>query len=109
MPDTTSRRQIAEQFRCAADEVDRYASTDMPTVFEWDITAEHQEGLGGVSVDRGRAISAFSQALREAPPCTQGVLSEVALSSMGGGYVLVRVVARAEVDETTGLVVWADR
>lgn len=81
----------------------------IPRVFAWDVVAAAaapDEGRCGVSRDRGRAVAALGDALRESQPGACGTVAEVELSMMGVGYVLVGLVARAEVDQTSGAVVW---
>lgn len=80
-----------------------------PTVFTWDVVREAREpehGQCGASLDRDRAVAALGDALRESPPGARGTVAEVELSMMGARYVLVGLVARAEVDKASGAIVW---
>lgn len=63
-------------------------------------------GALGVTVDHGRALSAVTAALRDAPTGSRGLVHRVALSFSRVGYFYEGLVARCQLDPDSGGVVW---
>lgn len=77
-------------------------------LFSWAVsTPDEQRGACGVASDQGHAVRDVIQALHVLAG-THGVIQICWLSWLGSYYEYGSVVARAEIDEATGAVVWRD-
>ncbi|MBC6456314.1 hypothetical protein [Actinomadura sp. HBU206391] len=71
-------------------------------------TDPFHRGAAGVCDDRQRVFARVTEALREAPPGSRGLVHSVTLSFSRIGYVYESLIARGRFDAASGVVVWED-
>jgi hypothetical protein len=86
-----------------------YTGHEPPRLFSWHVTTApgQERGACGVAVERARAVQGVAEAMR-ALGGTHGVIQICRLSWLGFCYEYGLVVARAELDQVSGTVVWLD-
>lgn len=86
-----------------------YTGHGPPRLFSWHVTTapSQERGACGVAVERARAVQGLAEAMR-ALGGTHGVIQICRLSWLGPYYEYGLVVARAQLDEASGAVVWRD-
>jgi len=83
-----------------------------PRIYSWTIVAPGGDplrlGAAGVCGDRQRVFARVTEALREAPPGSRGLVHSVTLSFARVGYVYDSLIARGRLDTASSAVVWDD-
>jgi hypothetical protein len=79
-------------------------------LYSWSIVGPTSCGGGaaGVSDSKSRVFSRLSDALRTAPPGSRGLVHQVTRSLVRIAYSYDRLIARAELDPETGMVIWQE-